>query len=336
MFGRDLMTPVLPIPASHAIIVTASEDFMFRTLCTSFLLAAFALAQQSAPAKPPAPGSAADLVQQGEKLSREGKQDEALALYSKALDKSPGLYEAHLEMGIALDLKGDYAAARDHLSQAVDLAPSDSKAQALRTMAVSYAFEANAYKAAESERQVLNARLAKGDSVGAAETCNELARIYLESGDPDHAFKWYKMGYNTVESKPDLSDADKNLWLFRWESAQARVAARQAKAEEAQQHVAAAKLALDKANNPDQARFYPYLAGYVAFYTGDYKTAIAELQKADQHDPLNLALLGEAYEKSGDAGQAKNYYSKVLELNVHNPTNAFARPLAKKKLEGGA
>jgi len=98
----------------------------------------------------------------------------------------------------------------------------------------------------------------------------------------------------------------------------------------------AIKAALDKTNNPDQARFYPYLTGYVAFYTGDFKTAIADLQKADQHDPLNLVMLAQAYEKSGDAAQAKAYYTKVLELNVHNPTNAFARPLAKKKIEGGS
>jgi tetratricopeptide (TPR) repeat protein len=276
------------------------------------------------------------LVQRGDKLSHDGKLDEALALYRQALSKSPDMYQAHLAAGIALDLKGDYSEAREHLTKAIEVAPSDSKPQALRAMAVSYAFEGNAFKAAESEMQVLNTRLAKGDSVGAAETCNELARIYLESGDPDHAYKWYKMGYETVIHKPDLSEADKHLWLFRWESAQARVAARQGKAEEAQQHVSAAKPALDKANNPNQAAFYPYLTGYVAFYTGDYKTAIAELQKADQRDPLNLALLGEAYEKSGDAVQAKSYYGKVLEVNMHSPTNAFARPLAKKKLEGGA
>jgi tetratricopeptide (TPR) repeat protein len=309
---------------------------MFRTTCTLFLLAALCFAQQPASTPPPAPGSAEDLVQQGEKLSREGKQDEALALYRQALDKSPTLYEAHLEAGIALDLKGEYTEAREHLAKAIEYAPEASKQQALRTMAISYVFEGNAFKASEPEMQVFNARLAKSDSVGAAETCNELARIYLESGDSDHAYKWYKMGYETVAHKADLSDTDKNLWLFRWESAQARIAARRGNAQEAQQHVAAAKAALDKANNPDQARFYPYLVGYVAFYTGDYKTAIAELQKADQHDPLNLELLGEAYEKSGNAAQAKSYYQKVLEINFHSPTNAFARPLAKKKLAGGA
>jgi tetratricopeptide (TPR) repeat protein len=303
------------------------------TFCSLTLLVAISFAQQGAPKQAPAPGSAADLVRQGQKLSHEGKQDEALALYRQALDKEPSFYEAHLAAGAALDLKGDYAEAQEHFSKAIELAPAESKAQAQRSITFSYAFEGNANKASEYETQVFNEHLAKNDPVAAAETCDELARIYLEAGDLDHAYKWYKMGYETALRKTDLSDADKNLWLFRWENAQARIAARRGQAEEARQHVVAAKAALDKANNPDQARFYPYLTGYVAFYAGDYKTAIAELQKADQHDPFILVLLGQAYEKSGDAAQAKDYYRKVLEINNHNPTNAFARPLAKKKLE---
>jgi len=299
------------------------------------LVSGVCVAQQPAVA-PPAPGSDADLVQRGVKLSHEGKQDDALALYEQALGKDPNSYQAQLETGIALDLKGEYAKAQEHLTKAVEVAPADLKQQAQRTLAFSYAFQGDAFKAADPEMEVFNARLAKGDAVGAGETCNELARIYLELGDPDHAYKWYKMGYDTVSRKADLSEADKNLWLFRWESAQARVAARRGNIEEAQQHVRAAKPALDKANNPDQMRFYPYLTGYVAFYGGDYKTAITELQKADQHDPLILVLLGQAYEKSGDAAQAKDYYRKVLEINVHSPTNAFARPLAKKKLQTGS
>jgi tetratricopeptide (TPR) repeat protein len=307
---------------------------MIRVTCIPFLLAALSSAQQAAAPAPP-PGSPADQVQQGQKLSRDGKQDQALALYRQALDKAPDLYEAHLASGVALDLQGQYGEGQEHFAKAIEVAPADSKAQALRSMAVSYTFEGNASKASEFELQVFNARLAKSDAVGAAEICTELARIYLETGDPDHAYKWYKMAYDTVGRKPDLSDADKNLWLFRWENAQARIAARRGKADEAHQHVAAAKTALDKANNPEQMKFYPYLTGYVALYTSDYKTAIAELQKADQHDPFNLVLLAQAYEKSGDAAQAKTYYAKALESNAHNPANAFARPLAKKKLGSG-
>lgn len=312
------------------------RNLMVRAAFVPFVLAGFLSAQQPASTPPPAPGSPADLVQQGDKLSHEGKLDDALALYRQAIEKSPELYAAQLATGMALDLKGDYTEAHEHLTKAIELASTDSKPQAQRAMAFSYAFEGNTYKAADFELQVFNVRLAKGDSVGAAEICNELARIYLDAGDPDHAEKWYKMGYNTVIRKPDLTDADKHLWTFRWESAQARIAARRGNADEAKQHVAAAKTALDQANNPEQLKFYPYLMGYVAFYTGDAKTAIDELKKADQHDPMVLALLGQAYEKFGNAAQAKICYQKVLEINNHNPANAYARPLAKKKLSGGA
>ena len=282
-------------------------------------------------AQTPAP-AALDLVKQGQKLNGEGKQDDASALYRQALAMSPNLYEGHLASGIALDLEGDYTEARKQLMAAIEFAPADAKQQALRAMAISYAFEGNAAEASKFEQQVIDARESAHDFVGAAEIANELARIYLESGDTAAAYKWYQSGYETALQKPNLTSADKNLWLFRWENAQARIAVRNGKSDEAQQHITAAKAALDKADNPDQARFFPHLTGYVAFYTGDYKTAIADLQKADQHDPLILALLGEAYEKSGDRSQAKDYYQKVLALNTHNPTNAFARPLAKKKL----
>jgi tetratricopeptide (TPR) repeat protein len=132
--------------------------------------------------------------------------------------------------------------------------------------------------------------------------------------------------------EPNLSDADRDLWNFRLQNAKARIAAREGKRPEASAEEAAAKATLDKGKIPDQQRFYPYLAGYVAFYAGDYKTAIDQLQKADQKDPFILVLLAQAYEKSGNQPEATKYYKQVLTINSHNPTNAFARPLAEKKL----
>ena len=60
-------------------------------------------------------------------------------------------------------------------------------------------------------------------------------------------------------------------------------------------HVAAAKALLDKGLIPDQARYFPYLAGYVAFYGGDYRTALTQLQNADQGDPFILGLSAQAH-----------------------------------------
>jgi tetratricopeptide (TPR) repeat protein len=109
------------------------------------------------------------LLKQGQKRNSEGKQDEALKLYRQALEKSPNSYEAHLESGVALDLKGNYAAAREHLKKAIEVAPADQKNRALRMTAFSYAFESNSAEAEKYEKPVFDALLAKPDFEGAAE-----------------------------------------------------------------------------------------------------------------------------------------------------------------------
>jgi len=308
--------------------------FFLYTLLALALSSASLLAQSSSPQSSTKTDDALELVKQGQKLNSEGRQDEALALYNRALQLSPDLYQAELASGIALDLEGKYQQARVHLAKAITLATPEQKIQALRTMGVSYAFTRDAGESAKYDQQAFDSQYAEKKFDDAAGTANELARIYLESGDVDNAFQWYQTGHLTALLKPNMTPAEKDLWEFRWESALARIRARQDRKEEAQKHLAAAKALLDKGGNPDQTRFYPYIAGYVAFYGGDYKTAIAELQKSDQHDPFNLSLLAQAYEKSGDKAKAMEYYKQILTINTHNPTNAFARPLAEQKVAG--
>ena len=330
--GRPFKSSFCPLQARSAIITPMKLSYGSVSVLLVLFFVCAACVTPAAKAQTSS-DDVQSLVKQGQKLNNEGKQDEALKLYKQALEKSPNSFEAHLESGIALDLKGDYAAAREHLKKAIDVATPDQKNRALRVMAFSYAFESNAAEAEKYEKQAFDALLAKPDFAGAAGVANELARIKLESGgDIDGAAKWYKTGYDTAMRKTDLKETDKYLWAFRWAHAQARIAARRGQRDEAQKQVAAAKAALDKSNNPDQAQFFPYLTGYVAFYGGDYKTAIAELGKASQEDPFILVLLAESYEKSGDAVRAKEYYAKVIANNGHGPTNAIARPVARKKL----
>jgi tetratricopeptide (TPR) repeat protein len=277
---------------------------------------------------------AMELVKEGRKLNREGKQAEALDAYRRALKLSPDLYAAHLGAGMALDLMGRYAEAREDLAKAIQLAPAKSKPQAQKVMAISYAFTRQPKEAEKYEQQAFDTQTAAQDFYAAGETADELARIYLESGDLNAAAKWYKLGHDTGLRKPGLSDAERALWEFRWEHAEARIAARHHRRAEAEKHVAAAKAILDKAYpwQKQQAEYFPYLTGYVAFYLGDYKAALTDLQKANQRDPFILSLLAQTCEKLGEQSQATGYYRKVLESNAHNPTNAFARPLARKKL----
>src|SRR5512146_2000250 len=133
---------------------------LFATL---LVLAAGLLAQSSSPQ---------DLVKQGEKLSREGQQDQALALYRQAMQASPNLYEAHLGAGAALDLEGQYLQARREFAKAIDLAPPQSKAQAFRAMAISYPYQPEANKAAKNKEQNSKLHLDHRNNTGTAETAD--------------------------------------------------------------------------------------------------------------------------------------------------------------------
>jgi tetratricopeptide (TPR) repeat protein len=304
-----------------------------------FLLALVALISLSilhsfaqAPAQTPLPASTNPMAP-GQKLINEGKLEEAMGFYKNAAQSNPkDAWQAYLGIGAALDLKGEYSAARQEIQQAIDAAPENGKARALRTMAVSYAFTGDARQAGKYEAQAYQLQLAANDFDAAAGTANEAARIYLESGELENARKWYEKGHATAMQNPKLTDAEKDLWNFRQESAQARIAARKGNSSEARHIAASAKAIIDKGTNPDQAQFVPYLEGYVAFYGDDYKAAISDLQKANQKDPFILVLMAQAYEKSGDQKNAMDYYRKVLEIYAHTPTGAFARPIAQKKV----
>jgi tetratricopeptide (TPR) repeat protein len=258
----------------------------------------------------------------------------SIALTARVVAAQPTADSTSLvAQGVALDLGGHYADARTKFSQAIDHAPTDSaKSQPRRALAVSYAFTCDTRQVRRYEQQVIDAATTKKDFNAAADVSNELARILLECGDTNGALATYQSGHTLALRQPNLSDSAKDLWDFRWEHAQARIAARRGQATDAHAHVAAAKAILDKGTNNDQRRFFPYLTGYVALYTGDTKTAISDLQLASQDDPFILALLATAYERSGAPAAATPYYRKILDLKSHNPNMAYARPLARRKL----
>ncbi|MDE3154437.1 MAG: tetratricopeptide repeat protein, partial [Acidobacteriota bacterium] len=112
-----------------------------------------------------------------------------------------------------------------------------------------------------------------------------------------------------------------------------RVSAKEllAEAETVENRMAAAALALKKGvggGNP--AQLTAFLSGAVAFDQGDFKSAVTDLQQADQADPLVVALLAQAYAKQGDTAQAEQFYQKAAAITAQTPNGAYARLVAQK------
>ncbi|MBA2304567.1 MAG: tetratricopeptide repeat protein [Acidobacteria bacterium] len=286
---------------------------------------------------PPPPAQAAPpqnpTIKEAEQLVTDGKLEEALALYRKALAADPKLIDAHLGAGRTLDVTGQHAEARKHFTTAIELARPDAKAQALNAMAVSYAFESRAADAAKFYEQGFKERMATGNANAATGTANAMARVYLESGDLANADRWYRTGYETSKQIKDLTPAQTDLWQMRWLHAQGRIAARRGNAADARQHAASLKALLDKGENDGERPQYQYLLGYIALEAGDYDAAIAELEKANLADSFVLGLIARAYEKKGDAPKATDYYRKVMAATAHSINTAFAQQWARKYLK---
>jgi tetratricopeptide (TPR) repeat protein len=142
--------------------------------------------------------AAEDLVKQGRALVSQGKHDEAITLYRQALKLAPQSFDTRLAMGIVLDLQGQYAEARTHLSEAIRRATVGApRNQAMTAMAISLAFESRTDEALKYLEPVYKQQLADQDLAGAAATTNAVGRLYLETGDPQRPASGTSSAFNT-------------------------------------------------------------------------------------------------------------------------------------------
>jgi tetratricopeptide (TPR) repeat protein len=263
----------------------------------------------------------------------EGKRTEAAAIYREVLAANPASFDAHMGLGRIFVVEGKVAEGRDHLKRALDAASENQRNSALSTLAIAFVFEGNGVAAAEAYREVFDSQLKANAISPAANTANALARTLLETGDVDGAETWYRTGYETSKKLQNVPPGETDLWEMRWRHAQGRIAARRKQFEAARTHLAAVEALVAKGTLPGgQNQFAPQLAGYIAFYQGNYDEAIAALAKADQQDPFVLGLLARAHEQKKDIVKAKALYAQVLAQPGFSLQLAISRPLAAQRL----
>jgi tetratricopeptide (TPR) repeat protein len=91
---------------------------------------------------------------------------------------------------------------------------------------------------------------------------------------------------------------------------------------------------VDSSLHQQQQTYVPYLTGYVALYTGDLQTALADLQKATTTDPFIACLIGLTFEKMGQKDRAMEWYKKASTIRTSDPSGAFALRFTRQKLGG--
>jgi tetratricopeptide (TPR) repeat protein len=308
-------------------------------------VSAFVAAMVSAqpPQGPGGRGPQSENVRAAQQAIRDGKDADALAAVRKELAANP----ASMPAASLLDTLGQTGEAKKVYQKAIDgAADPAAKANAQRSIAMSYAFDGDCRNTIKFEQMVIDywvtreAAEPQNAFYQEGEMANEAARVCIDAGDLESAETWYRKGTEMGIKEPGNQTHPKSLWEFRLQHGLARIAARRGNKVEAEKLVASARKILDSdtAMAAQQERFYPYLMGYVALYTGDFAKAEAEMTKAlaaqgNQNDPFYHCLLGMALERQGQGGRAMEMYRKAYSLAMaHNPPAAYARPFARKKL----
>lgn len=263
----------------------------------------------------------------------------------QAQQRAPNPRTDSLRLAQRLDAEGKHAEARAIFQKLIDNAPDPAaKAAATRRLAMSYGYDGNCAKVIELEEQVIAYWVTRRDAepqnahYQEGEMANEAARVCHDNGFFDEAERMYRRGSDLGNREPEPRTHPRSLWDYRLAHALARINARRGNEAEARRWVAEARKALD--SDPrmaeDQERFFPYLVGYVALYTGDLATAERELTKASElmrNDPFQVVLLGQAYEKMGNQAKATEMYEKAYGMSTgSNPPNVYSRKFTREKL----
>ena len=309
---------------------------MPRSLASTLALVLVALSATCGRRSPGQPAVVHDLVAQARKLDLSGQQAEAIALYRQAIAQDASSYDAEYGIARALDLTGAYEEARTHFARALALAPEGEQDQVRRMIGISWTFSGNVGAADREFQEVFDRLLASRSFGAAAEEANELGRLHLETGDADAAEHWYRQGHEVARQASDLAAWQLDLADLRWAHAQARIAARRGRTQDAKDQARVVDQLIAKGGNDDQKVQYAYLLGYISFYRGDYRGAADALASADQKDPAVMLLQAEAEEQLGRAADATASYRRVVQSSAHSLTSAFARPVAVRKLSASA
>jgi tetratricopeptide (TPR) repeat protein len=269
----------------------------------------------------------------GAQLINLGRFQDALKVFQAEITSAPKSVAANNGAAVALDLMGRYAEAQPYFSAAIKAAPTPlERALAERAMAIGYGFAADCANAEKLERRAFEFYKETEDFPNSGDVADELARLCLDSGNLDRASEWYQRGHDTGAEEPNITPARRDLWDFRLAHAKARIAARLGKADEARKQMAKAKQILDRGRMPEQEQFFPYLEGYVAFYSRDYRAAAEALMRASANDPFISCLLAQTYEALGDRVRALEFYRRAAATTAHSVPAAYAQPFARKKL----
>jgi tetratricopeptide (TPR) repeat protein len=266
-----------------------------------------------------------------ELLMKMGRFDESIAMYRKALETDSNFSNSRFGVASNLMYQGKHEAARAELWKLQEHARNDGDQRlALFAAAVTYADEGNYDRAVEELQKEYAVAEKAGDNAAMSADVTAIGDVLLEAGKPGQAKQRYVQALQLQERSDLPAEVKEDAQLVHHYNL-GRVAVGSRDLAAAQQHATAFLKGATAKKNDGETRLAHQLAGAIALEEKQFGQAIAELNQGNQQDPYTLYRLGLAYQGSGDAGKAADFFRRAANQNTLPTLNhAFVRTKAKK------
>jgi len=268
-----------------------------------------------------------------EMLSKQGRFEESITEYKKALDIRSDFFASHMGISNNLIYLNKYDEAKENCDKSYEIAKNNGERRfALFTKTVACVDEGDTDGAlAELQKQY---NIAKNiDDPGAMTgDLTLMGNVLYEAGRYDEAKAKYQEALSVMEGSnlaDEVKENNRRLNIYNM----GRIALMTGKTEDAKKHAQEFATRSNKANNTFQIWLSHYLNGMIALKEMDYKKAIAELEKSNLQNPQTFYYMAVAYSKDGNVAEAKKYAEKCAKFNaLINLNQAFVRNKANKML----
>lgn len=269
-----------------------------------------------------------------ELLMKEGKYDQSIDNYQKALTYNPHFVSSMLGIAANEMYKGNFDSSRAEIQKLYDSARNNGeKRNANYAMAVTYIDEGKPDMALNEIQKNYDIADMGNDFASMSGDLVNKGTILLAMGKSKDALDNFQKAvdvFNKSASPQQLKDNVKLGLLYN----EARVALQNkdfktatAKADEFMNGVKAI-------NNANQIKLAHQLNGMIALAQKKADDCLSELGQANQQNTYNLYRMALAYQIKGDKEKAKEYCEKVINFNpLPNINSAFALNKAKKMME---
>ncbi|MGE5398996.1 MAG: tetratricopeptide repeat protein [Ignavibacteriales bacterium] len=267
-----------------------------------------------------------------ELLLSQGKYDESIAQYQKALSIDPAFYSSLIGVGNNYIFMGEYDKAREcYMKLFSNSKRRSDKYDALYNEAISYLYEGNTENALKAMDRYIRLAISDSNYFEASTAASRISFILSETGKTDEALKQNNVA-NDFLNNYQVPEADKRLrneWLNLDKS---YIMVKKGNLKEARMQLEISEKTMADEKGGDIDKYFNTVMGMLCLNEGNYDGALKYLSGGFTTAPENLYYTAQAYQKKGDNEKARACLDKILNSNENSVGLAIMRPRVKEML----